>query len=60
MPSDEKMRAWRLAGRLTCTCSMPVPVRVAPFNATECRQCGKRIVPDAVGLMAEVLDALDA
>lgn len=59
-PTDAQMRAWRLAGALTCTCSRPVPVRVAPFNATECRACGKRVIPDAVGFIDEVLDALDA
>jgi len=58
--SDDEMRAWRIAGRLICTCSRPLPRRVAPFDAVECRACGRRIIADPVGLINEVLDALDA
>jgi hypothetical protein len=54
-PSDAQMRAWRLAGKLVCTCARPQTVPVRPFDAQECRGCGRRVLADGVGFIAEVL-----
>lgn len=44
LPSDERVRAWRLAGRFICHCDRPVPHRIGAFDALECQACWRLII----------------
>lgn len=50
-------RAWKIAGRLTCTCGLWAQPEIVhgPYPSTVCRRCRKRIVADAESFVDEVL-----
>lgn len=61
LPSDERMRAWRLAGRFVCQCRDPVRRPVGVFGGWECRRCWHPIIDQlqAQQLIESVLAEVD-
>jgi hypothetical protein len=44
LPSDDRMSAWRMAGRFVCSCDHPNAYRLGVFDARECLTCGRLVM----------------
>jgi len=59
LPTDRRIQAWRLAGRLVCQCAEPVPVPVPIFGGHECRVCRRLVLDGGEELIRLTLDELE-